>query len=575
MAPTPHSFLTAPGEQRHGRWRALWETTGSGLLMLLTYSTMEGFTPSPPVLPLLLLSGAILVLLAVRRRYPITSLLGASAFLGALPAAGLPVAVIAYTTARQLASARRRTSVLFGATGLLVVVAAVVAPLYAAGSRSFGFGLGLVLAATTLLVPGLVGTARGQQDRLLRALGERAAAAEEARRLAESESRTHERSRIAAEMHDLVGHRLSLISLHSGGLEMALGKESPELRDEAALVRKATGDAMRELREVLGVLGPLGRDDTGTGALTDATGTRADIEALAEESRRVGIAVALTWDGPDLDVRPAMVRRAVHRVVRESLTNVHRYAPGSHVTVAVTHTDDRVGLLVRNGAPPSPPPATTGLGTGRGLTGLRERVSLLGGTLDAGPTASGGFAVTADIRPEPDPEADPADTGEPAPEPLPQPPPARSFDGFQRRAANALTGLLGLAGLAVLMLLSLALFHSARPGSPYVPPEDPRIGMSREEVEDAVGSDSSVVRAAATGREPARPDDVTRCVYPSLPGEHIVPQHVRDDPEIDAWTYDGAAHYLITRYCFRGDELAAIDRFTVPMVSQKPPWEAL
>ena len=141
-----------------------------------------------------------------------------------------------------------------------------------------------MLAVTTVVVPGLVGIAAGQQDRLLRALRERAAAAEEARRLADSESRMRERSRIAAEMHDLVGHRLSLVSLHAGGLEMALLKEAPELRDEAAVVRRATRDAMQELREALGVLGPLARD-TGTDALTDATGTRADIEALVEESR--------------------------------------------------------------------------------------------------------------------------------------------------------------------------------------------------------------------------------------------------------------------------------------------------
>lgn len=578
MTPTSRSLFTAPGEPRRGRWRALAEVTGCGLLMLLTAQTTASLGPSQSGRVVLLLGSAVLVLLAVRRRYPATSLLGVAVLMSLLPSAGLPAAVTAYTATKQLEPSRRRITVLLASTVLVTVLTAALAPALGAGSHSFGLALGAVLAATTLIVPGLVGTAGGQQDRLLRALGERAAAAEEARRLTDSESRTHERSRIAAEMHDLVGHRLSLISLHAGGLEMALRTESPELRDEAAVVRQATGDAMRELREVLGVLGPLGRD-TGTGVLTDATGTRSDIEALVEESRRVGIPVDLTWDGPDLDIRAAVVRRAVHRVVRESLTNVHRYAAGAHVTVAVTHTDDRVGLLVRNGVPPVPPPAATGLGSGRGLTGLRERVALLGGALEAEPTLAGGFAVTAEIPAEPDPEAALAETDTPPYEPPYEPPSDHSLAGLPRRAVNALTGVLGLAGVGVMMMFGLVLVAEARPSPPLSYPDDPRIGMSRAEVEDAVFGDSPEVRAAATGREPAHPESVTSCIYPMLASEEIVwappeaapgaPQHAAP-PRQDS----GPARFRITRYCFRGDELAAIDRFTVPMVSQTPPWEA-
>ncbi|MFE2441671.1 sensor histidine kinase [Streptomyces sp. NPDC059426] len=221
-------------------------------------------------------------------------------------------------------------------------------------AAAYGLELGLVLAVTAVVVPGLVGTVYGQQARLLRALRERGDAAERARRSADSEARTHERSRIAAEMHDLVGHRLSLISLHAGALELALGEADSELREEAVLVRGATRDAMRELRQALGVLGPLGRA-TGPDAFTDATGTRADVEALVAGSCDGGIAVRLEWRGPDLDMRPAQVRRAVHRVVRESLTNVHRYAAASHVTVRVEHDDRTVGVTVRNGASPSRP----------------------------------------------------------------------------------------------------------------------------------------------------------------------------------------------------------------------------
>lgn len=314
------------------------EAVLAGVLVLLTYvGESEGHVRLKVGWAAVVALGLIGVgLVLVRRRFPVVSVVGLAVLMGVVPAVALLSAVAAYTAARQLETPRRRVGLLLVAAGAAMVAGAVSAPLLGRGSWSFGLVLGTVLAVTTVVVPGLVGTAGGQQDRLLRALRERTAAAEEARRLADSEARVRERSRIAAEMHDLVGHRLSLVSLYSGGLEAALRKEAPELRDEAAVVGRAARDAMQELREVLGVLGPLERD-TGTDALTDATGTRADIEALVEESRGGGIPVELSWDGPDLDARPTRVRRAVHRVVREALTNVHRYAAGAHVIVAVTH----------------------------------------------------------------------------------------------------------------------------------------------------------------------------------------------------------------------------------------------
>ncbi|MFF7636895.1 sensor histidine kinase [Kitasatospora sp. NPDC008050] len=570
MAPTPtsrHPF-TAPGRPSRGVWRALAEVTGSAVLMVLTQQILRG--PGPSDATRLHLGLLALPLIAVRRRFPTMSLLGISVVLGLLPAAGLPAAMTAYTTVKHLTAPRRRSAVLLASAVLATLTCAAFAPGIGFSSHSFGLAVGAALAATTLLVPGLLGSTGGQEDRLLRALRERAAAAEAARRLAESESRIHERSRIAAEMHDLIGHRLSVISLHTGGLEMALQKESPELRDEAALVRRAVAEAMRELREVLGVLGPLGRD-TGTDALTDTTGTRSDVEALAEESRSGGIPVELTWEGPDLHDRAAQVRRAVHRVVRESLTNVHRYAPGARVTVAVTHTDDRVAVLVRNGPPPVAPPAETGLGSGRGHIGLRERVALLGGTLEVGPTPAGGFAVTARIPAQPAPGASLAATGAPLPETPPESPSGPRVDhppaGVQRRVVNALSGLLGLIGVGVLMMCGLFLVSQTFPqpdstGRDSAGHGPPRIGMSRTAVEQIV-YDSSLARAAATGWEPAHPPSATSCMYSTASFDNSAPPEGAEELP---------GHLGITRYCFRGDTLATIDRFTVPMVSRTPPW---
>ncbi|MFP3991636.1 histidine kinase [Streptomyces sp. E11-3] len=569
------SPFAAPGERGWRLWRALAEAFGGGLLMILTYGLMAELGSSFDAGPTLLFGAGALALLVVRRRFPVLSLLGLAAVMGVLQAVGLLTAVVAYTTTRQIAEPRRRVVVLAGASALTLLASVELGSGIWGGGRTYALALGAVLAATTVILPGLVGTAAGQQDRLLRALRERTAAAEEAHRLAESESRMHERSRIAAEMHDLLGHRLSLISLHAGGLEMGLEKQAPELRDEAVLVRQATRDAMRELREVLGVLGPLGRD-TGTDALTDATGTRADIAALVEESRGGGISVELSWEGPDVDGRAARVRRAVHRVVRESLTNVHRYAAGSHVTVAVAHTEEQVAIRVRNGVPHTPPDAVTGLGSGRGLTGLRERVALLGGSLVASGTPGGGFEVAAVIPADPGDtvEADPRDPRDPrdAREPgdaveggasslavseqraagAPERVALREAGGVQR-LAGLTTGLLGLAGIGVLMVLGMALVEAAQPGPDYVEPEEIRIGMSESEVRDIVFGDDDAVRAAAAGREPDRPEGTTSCLYP-YSGSEYASGDIRDE------------RFEIVRYCFDRHGLTAVDRFTVPMV---------
>ncbi|MFG2888047.1 sensor histidine kinase [Streptomyces sp. NPDC048248] len=543
------SPFAGPGEDGRRLWRAAGEAVLAGVVVLLTYQA-ESWIAARLVGGVSVLGVFGVALVLVRRRFPAASALGLAALMGVVPAVALLTAVAAYTAARQLGTPRRRVGLLLGAAVSTMVVCVVSAPPLDLGSWLFGLALSAVLAVTTVVVPGLVGVAAGQQDRLVRALRERTAAAEEARRLVDSESRVRERSRIAAEMHDLVGHRLSLVSLHAGGLEMVLRKDAPELRDEAIVVGRAARDAMHELRQVLGVLGPVGRD-TGTDALTDATGTSADIEALVEESRGVGIPVEFCWEGPDLGGRPALVRRAVHRVVREALTNIHRYAAGAHVTVAVRHADERVEVRVRNGVPPVPPAAATGLGTGRGLTGLRERVALLGGDLEAERTPGGGFAVAADIPADPGPgaEATAAEPYEKGPG-GPVAEPGGGLSALQRRVAGALSGLLGLAGVGLMMLFGLMLVHDAQIGAHYRSEEEPRVGMSRERVERAVSFDSDMVRAAAAGREPPRPASATECLYPYV-GEETK-----------------GGRLQIVRYCFRSDTLIAIDHFTVPVVTE-------
>ncbi|WEB38331.1 histidine kinase [Streptomyces yunnanensis] len=546
--------------------RTVAETAGVALAGLGVYVTVGRLEPLPhPGLQLLALATGA-GLFPLRRRCPTAVLLALAVLAGLSPGVGPITAATAYTVARRTVRARWRTRLLATAGGLVVVSAAATAPWLGPGSVAYGVALGLALAPTAVVVPGLAGTANGQQGRLLRALRERGDAAERAHRLADSEARIHERSRIAAEMHDLVGHRLSLISLHAGGLELALDRAAPELREEAVLVRRTTGDAMRELRQVLGVLGPLGRD-TGPDALTDATGTRADVEALLAESRDGGIAVRLDWTGPDLDARPARVRRAVHRVVREALTNVHRYATAAHVTVTVVHDDETVRVTVRNGAPPGPPAAAGDLGTGRGLTGLRERVELLGGTFDAAALPSGGFQVDATVPADPDdslaperPAGGPDVPGPGGPVDDPSGAAHRATGGEPvppaRRITEALTLAFGLAGLCVLMVIAVLFVYATRPRH-QGPPPLPRVGMTYQEVAGTGVLDNAAVRAAATGHEPPRPAGTAGCIYP-----------------FNGATESRPGSLVVARYCFDASQrLIAIDRFAVPSVRDAVPWE--
>ncbi|MFD8827518.1 sensor histidine kinase, partial [Streptomyces sp. NPDC059605] len=424
------------------------------------------------------------VLYPLRRRHPVVVLVALTASVGLLPFLGPVTAAALYTVSRLLPPGRRRAWLWVLATVAPVVTATVssIASWTGPARATYAVVLGLLLSVAAVVVPGLVGTVFGQADRLLEALRARADAAERARTAADSEARTQERSRIAAEMHDLVGHRLSLASLHVGGLELALSKDAPALRPDATVVRSTIKDALRELRQALGVLDPLGVNTQTGAALTEEIGTRADIGELVAQSHAGGVDIVLEWTGPDLTDVPVPVRRAVHRVVRESLTNVHRYAAGAGVTVEVCRDEDTVRVAVHNTAL-SPGALTEGVGTGRGLPALRERVGLLNGSFTAGPSADGGFRLAADLplRPVPSPAmtrsgASPCAGAHPACSscgPVPEPAEPR-----RTRAVHALVLGGGLAAVTALILAGIGFSYS--PKGPQAPPEQPGIGMTLE-----------------------------------------------------------------------------------------------
>ncbi len=309
-----------------------------------------------------------------------------------LPMALLVLPVTAFGAARRIASAGRVTAVFTVAAAALGVTVAARMPAESAGTVALVVGAAVGVG---LLLPGAAGALAGERARRLEALHERTAMLERAQRLGDEQARMQERARIAGEMHDLLGHRLSLISLHAGALELGTRKQAPALSEQAALVRTTARTALDELREVLGILRVEAAQPEVDGH-GDEAGTRADLGALVLASQRAGVPVELTWSGPDLTGVDGRVRRALHRVVREALTNVHKHAPGATTRVLVEHGAEAVRAEVGNDLPPGGPAA--GAGTRMGLIGLEERVRLAGGTFHAGASLDGvRFVVAASL----------------------------------------------------------------------------------------------------------------------------------------------------------------------------------
>ena len=201
-----------------------------------------------------------------------------------------------------------------------------------------------------------------------------------------------ERTRIARELHDVVAHHMSLIAVRAETAPYRLGElPSPALTEFGALSEVAR-EALVEMRRLLGVL----RQERLAPEL-EPQPELADVPTLVEAARRAGVTVSMS--APALPGKvPAGVGVCAYRIVQESLSNASQHAPGAVVTVSLDHDADAVQLKVANGpgaaalSAPAPAPVS---GAGHGLTGMRERVALLGGSLSAGPTPGGGFLVSA------------------------------------------------------------------------------------------------------------------------------------------------------------------------------------
>jgi signal transduction histidine kinase len=217
----------------------------------------------------------------------------------------------------------------------------------------------------------------GSRRELLWTLRSRAERAESEQELRMREARTIERARIAREMHDVLAHRISQISMHAGALSFRDDLTADEMRESAGVIQEKAHEALTDLRGVLGVL----RDDA-TGLTTEAPQpTYADLPALVAEAEDTGINVTLA---DELDTTTAPVPdalgRTLYRIVQEGITNARKHAPGSKLSILVRGSqEDGVDIELRNpiGFGPVAVP-----GAGLGLIGLAERAELAGGRLD-------------------------------------------------------------------------------------------------------------------------------------------------------------------------------------------------
>ncbi|MEV4938303.1 sensor histidine kinase [Streptomyces zaomyceticus] len=444
---------------------------------------------------------------AVSRRWPLVPL-------AATVAASLPATLELFTPSYSLALiafgylAGRRQEHTRAALWLFGAIAVTGLALTRATHTSLGQWFTLLLAlALAVVAPWLIGRYVRQYDRLVRSGWDLADRMERERAAAADRERLRERSRIAGDMHDSLGHDLALIAIRAGALEVS-PELGPDQQRAAGELRRAAADATARLRDIIGVL----REED-EAAPTSPPGET--VEELTSRARASGLAVTLvTTPVPTL---PGMSGPALHRVVQEGLTNAAKHAPGSAVSVAVVQdaTDVRAEVISGPGTPAdtrSGPGAGPGSGAprgsgsgGKGLVGLDERVRLAGGTLTHRATEDGGFALTAVLPRK-------------APAPLPAAPTsARELDRARREVrkdlARAIWIPLALLAALGLLMAGVALWTQARS---YLEPDDyarMRLGQSLTSIAGSTDDWPEHPLDAAPHVAPPEPAGMDECRY--------------------------------------------------------------
>ncbi|MET3963157.1 signal transduction histidine kinase [Marmoricola sp. OAE513] len=313
---------------------------------------------------------ASFVIVTFRRRWPYRVALVLTLF-GLVSASAAGPGGLALVS---LATRRRYPEVV--SIGVLSVVVGQLYSHYAPNLTGDPPWLTFTFLVVITIAASAVGMYLGSRRELVWTLRERARSAESEQEMRVSQARSAERERIAREMHDVLAHRISLITMHAGALAYRTDLPPEQVAETAGLIQAKAHEALADLRQVLGVL----RSPDGTGDKPQPT--YGDLDALIAESAASGMVIDFASDLGDDVQPPDQVGRTLYRVVQEALTNARKHAVGAHVTVRISGTPEegitatvanatRVGAL---GMPVTP-------GAGLGLVGLRERAELAGGTL--------------------------------------------------------------------------------------------------------------------------------------------------------------------------------------------------
>lgn len=370
------------------KWLSWWDGKLRSLLFdvavaVFAVSAGANVTHGPPAV-VTSVTVATGIAIALRRRFPWLAVAATGGLSLVTPQLGSGVIAV-YTMARQRGPCKQ----------LWIAAALVEAFLVLGGMLRAGQVEILPLLVMTLFIvgsAGLLGLWIHQRKVLVESYQERAEQAERERDLLAEREVAAERRRIAREMHDMVAHRVSVISLQAGALTM----NSPDERtaEVAEVIRSTSGTALTELRTMLRVL----RDDESGSPQQDGGELASDptlgsIAPLVRQSTASGANIRLDVPDPAPETS-AEVGRAAYRVVQEALTNAAKHAPHAAVLVSVAEEDEGLTVTVSNQRGRSTDTDAVP-GSGYGLIGMRERVTLAGGTLSTGRTDGGGYRVRA------------------------------------------------------------------------------------------------------------------------------------------------------------------------------------
>lgn len=326
-------------------------------------------------------------LLPLRHLWPPLAVLGVLA--GLAGGLGWPPALVALYRL-----GRHHRSVPVVAAWLVLPVVAAAAPVFA--TQDLRWNQGVLVVGYVMVNAGaatVVGMLVGTRARLVESAAELARVRDSALAARADAARAEERARIAREIHDAVGHHITLIAVGAAALGASTGEEST--RRAAEQLRVLAKRSLGEVRSALGLVGgPCAPPAEPSGDVV------ADVGALVAQWRDAGLAVELVDDRSTAGLGPAL-GRAAYRVVQESLTNAARHAPGAEVRVEIGRAAELLSVRVDNTAS-AEVRDVVGRG-GAGLTGLAERVGAVGGRITAGPRPDGGFAVAASFPLEPAP----------------------------------------------------------------------------------------------------------------------------------------------------------------------------